>query len=155
MASNSDAISWSSGIPLLSQSVDVGFGEDATLARNRMEFDAGVTLITEFCSWNLELRIDLVDDGACTAGALIVHRRNFFLAASVFVLFEDDDLGVLPAQLNDRIHLGVHLLHGKRHCGHFLHKLGAYQVSQRASARAGDEDATVVGSNAYFLLPCA
>ena len=137
---------------LLLQAVDVGFGEDAALAGHRMQLDSGVALVAKLRGGNLQLGIDLVDDRARAAGALVVHRRNLLLAAGVLVLLEDDDLRVLPAQLDDRVHLGMQLLHGQRNRGDFLHELGADQVGQRAAARAGDEDAAVVRSNADFLL---
>ncbi len=46
----------------------------------------------------------------------------------------------------------MHLLDRQRNRRDFLHELGANQVGQRASARAGDEDAAVVRSNADFLF---
>ena len=137
---------------LLLQAVDIGFRKDAAFACDRMQLDAGVALVAEFFGGNLELRVDLVDDGARASRAFVVHRRDFFLAAGVPVFLEDDDLGILPAQFNDRVHFGVQLFDRQRDCGDFLHKLRADQVGQRASARAGDEDAAVVRSNADFLL---
>ena len=46
----------------------------------------------------------------------------------------------------------MQLLDGERDRGDFLHELGADQVGQRAAARAGDEDAAVVRSDADFLF---
>ena len=46
----------------------------------------------------------------------------------------------------------MQLLDGERNRRDFLHELGADQVGQRAAARAGDEDAAVVRSNADFVL---
>ena len=94
---------------LLLQAVDIGFREDTAFACDRMQLDAGVALVAEFFGWNLELRVDLVDDGARTSRALVVHRRDFFLAAGIPVFLENDDFGILPAQFNDRVHLGVQL----------------------------------------------
>ena len=137
---------------LLLQAVDVGLGEDAALARDGMQLDADVALIAQFCGGNLQLGVDLVDDGAGAAGTLIVHRGNLLLAAGVLVFLEDDDLGVLSAQLDHRVHFRMQLLHGQRDRRDFLHELCAHQVGQRASAGAGDEDAAVVRSNADFVL---
>jgi hypothetical protein len=39
---------------------------------------------------------------------------NFLLAAGLLVVLEDDDLGILSAQLDDRIHFGMQLLDGER-----------------------------------------
>ncbi len=68
------------------------------------------------------LGVDLVDHGACTAGALIVHRRDFFLAAGDWIFFEDDDLGVLAAQFNDGAALGVELFNREGYRVNFLHE---------------------------------
>ena len=119
---------------LLLQAVDVGLGEDAALAGDGMQLDADVALVAQFCGGNLQLGVDLVDDGARAAGALVVHRRNFLLAAGVLVFLEDDDLRILSAELDDRVHFRMQLLDGQRHGRDFLHELGADQVGQRASA---------------------
>ncbi len=137
---------------LLLQAVDVGLGEDAALAGDGMQLDADVALIAQLGGGNLQLGIDLVDDGARAAGALVVHRGNLLLAAGVLVFLEDDDLGVLAAELDDRVHFGMELLDRERNGGDFLHELCADQVGQRAAARAGDEDAAIVRSDADFVL---
>ena len=137
---------------LLLQAVDIGLGEHAALAGNRMQLDSGVTLIAQVLGRNLQLGVDLVDDRARTAGALVIHRRNFLLAPGILVLFEDDDLRVLTAQLDHRVHFRMQLLDRQRDRRNFLHKLRADQIGQRAAARAGDEDAAVVRRNAGFVL---
>ena len=137
---------------LFLQAVDVGLGEDATLAGHGMQLDANVALVAEVCCGNLQLGVDLVDDGAGTAGALVVHRRNLLLAAGVLVFLEDDDLRVLAAELDDGVDFGMELLDRERNRSDFLHELGADQVGQRAATRAGDEDAAIVRSDADFIL---
>ena len=117
-----------------------------------MQLDAGVALVAEHFGRNLELRVDFVDDGAGPSSTLVIHRRDFLLAAGIPVFLEDDDLGILSAQFNDRIHLGVQLFDCERDCGDFLYELGADQVGQRAPTRSGNEDTAVVRSNADFLL---
>ena len=92
------------------QAVDVGLGEHAAFAGDFMQFDPVIALKCQLGYRNLQLRIDLVDDRSGAAGALIVHRRNFFLAARLVVIFEDDDLRILSTQLNHRIHFGMQLL---------------------------------------------
>ena len=42
-----------------------------------------VAHLAELFGGNAQLGVDLVDDGARAAGALVVHRRNFLLAAGV------------------------------------------------------------------------
>ena len=152
MASNSASHQLVRRDTLLLQAVDVGLGEDAALAGDRMQLDAGVALVAKFRGGNLQLGIDLVDDGARTSGALVVHRRNLLLAASVLVFLEDDDLGILAAQLDDGVHFRMQLLDRQRHGRHFLHELRAHQIGQRAAARSGDEDAAIVRSDADFIL---
>ena len=119
---------------MLLQSVNVGLSEDAAFARDGMQLDANVALVAELLRRNLQLRVDLVDDRARSSGALVVHRRDFFLAAGVLVLFEDNNLGILPAQLYDRVHFGMHLFYRQRDCSDFLHELGAHQIGQRSTA---------------------
>src|SRR5208337_2167375 len=66
---------------LLLEAVYIGFGEDAALAGHGVQLDSGVALVAKLCGRDLKLGVDLVDDGARTAGALVVHRRDLFLAA--------------------------------------------------------------------------
>ena len=110
------------------QTVDVGLGKHPALACDFVQFDSVITLIPRLHGGNFQLGIDFVDDRASPAGALVIHRGNLFLAAGLFVVFEDDDLGVLPAELDDRIHLGMHLLDGERDCRDFLDELCADPV---------------------------
>ncbi len=98
----------------------------------------------------LQLGVDLVDDRAGPAGALVVHRRDLLLASALRVVLEDDDLGVLPAELDHGVHLGVELLDGERDGRHFLHELGADERRQRGATRTGHEDAAVAGADADF-----
>src|SRR5215470_4414196 len=85
----------------LLQSVDIGFFKYSTLAGNFMELDSVIALIPKLDSRNLQFGVNFVDDRACAAGALIVHRRNFLLASRLFVIFEDDDLRILAAKLDN------------------------------------------------------
>ena len=110
-----------------------------------MQLDAVIGQVRELGGGNLELGVDLVDDRAGAAGALVVHRGDLLLAAGLFVVLEDDDLGVLAAQLDDRVHLGVQLLDGERDGVDFLDKLRADHLGDGAAARSGDKDAGVVG----------
>ncbi len=139
-------------MPCFLQAVDVGLGEDAALAGHGMQLDADVALVAKLCGGNLQLGVDLVDDRARTAGALVVHRRNLLLAAGVLVFLEDDDLGVLAAEFDDGVDFGVELLDRERNRSDFLHELCADQIGQRAATGAGDEDAAIVRSDADFIL---
>ena len=84
------------------------------------------------------------------ARALVVHRRDLLPAAVSAVLFENDDFGVLTAQLDDRVHFGMELLDRERDRVHLLHELRADESAERIAAGAGDEHAAVLGSNADF-----
>ena len=152
MASNSEAISSSGGTPLFLQAVDVGLGEDAALAGHRVQLDALVAHLAKLLGGDVQLGVDLVDDGAGAAGALVVHRGNFLLAAGVGIFLEDDDLGVLAAELDDRAALGVELFHRQGHGVHFLNELSPDQWRNAARTAAGDEHPRVAGDNADLLF---
>ena len=136
----------------LLQAVDIGFGEYAALAGYRVQLDVVIAHLAKLLGRDAELGVDLVDYGACAAGALIVHRRNFFLAAGDWIFFEDDDLGVLAAQFNDGAALGIELFYREGYGVYFLHEFCAEQGSHAAAAAAGDENAAVAGDDADFLF---
>ena len=137
---------------LLLQAIDISLGKDSALSSYWMQFDSVIALLTQFVGGNLELGVDLVDHRAGAAGALVVHRRNLFLAPTGFVFFKDNDLGVLPAEFDYGIHFGMKFLDRKRDCCDFLYKLRADQRSNVAAPGAGDEHAAVVGRDAGFGL---
>src|SRR5919108_6657592 len=87
--------------PHFLQAVDIGFREYAAFARNFVKLDPVISLIAELHRRNLQLGIYLVDNSSGAAGALVIHRRNLLLAPSFFVIFEDNDLGVLSTELDD------------------------------------------------------
>jgi hypothetical protein len=95
------------------QTVDICFCEDSALAGYLVQLHAKITLIRKLDSRYLQLGIDLVDDRSCAACALVVHRRYLLFASSLFVIFEDDDLGVLTTQFDNRVHLRMRLLDRK------------------------------------------
>ncbi len=102
-------------LALLPHARDVGLPGFFHAANNGdlVQLDAVVCLIAEFVGGNLQLGIDLVDHRAGAAGALVVHGRNLLLAAGLRVVLEDDDLGILAAEFDDGVHLGVQLLDSK------------------------------------------
>ena len=126
------------------QAVDVGLGEYAALPCYLVELDAMIFLLGKQIGGNFQLGVNFVDHRAGAAGALVVHGRNFLFAAGFFVVFEDDDLGVLPTELDDGINLRMKLLHSQRNSGHFLDELRADLFGDRASPRAGHEHTRVV-----------
>src|ERR1035441_156168 len=104
-----------------------------------MELDALVAHLAELLGGDTQLGVDLIDDGAGAAGALIVHRRHFLLAAGLGVGFEDDDLGVLAAQLDDAAALRVEFFHGERYGVDFLDEFAAEVLSKSVAAGTGHE----------------
>src|SRR5262249_41083958 len=79
-------------------------------------------------------------------------RRDLFLLAALGVFFEDDDLRVLAAKLDDRSSLRIEFLHRKRYGVHLLDKLGSDQVADAAAARAGDKHPDALAWNREFGL---
>ena len=79
----------------------------------------------------------------------------FFLRPGLVVILEDDDLRVLPAQLNHRIHFGMQLLHRQRNRRDFLHELRANLLGNPAATGAGHEHARVVPVDADLGLHAA
>ena len=83
---------------------------------------------------DLQLGHNLVDDGSGAAGALVVHGGNLLLAPTSDGVLEDDDLGVLSAEFDDRIHLRVQLLDRQRDGIDLLHEFCADQLGKRVAA---------------------
>src|SRR5262245_57361417 len=109
-----------------------------------MELDPEIPQVAELVDRDPQLCVDLVDDRAGAAGALVVHRRNLLFASALGILLEDDDLRVLTTELDDRVHFGVKLLDGERNGGYFLHELPADERREGAATGSGHEDAAVV-----------
>src|SRR5262249_50391035 len=127
-------------------------GEDAALACDRVQLQAVIAHVTELVGGDAQLGVDLVYDSAGAARALVVHRGNLLLLASLRVLFEDDDLRVLAAEFDDRACFRVELLDRQRNGVHLLHELRADESRDAAAARTGDEDAERGIRNREFLL---
>ncbi len=85
---------------LLLQTVDVGLGEDAAFTRHRVDLDAAKGQRCKIVAAEPELAADLVDYGARSASAFVVHTRHFSLCAGFGIGEPDDDLGVLAAELD-------------------------------------------------------
>src|ERR1700752_4977674 len=97
--------------------------------------------MTQLLGRDAQFGIDLIDDGSSPPGALVVHARNFFLAAGLWVFFENDDLGVLSAQLYHGTDFGMQFFDGKGDGVHLLHEFGADQRRNAPASTAGNEDA--------------
>ena len=135
----------------LLQAVDVGLREHAALAGHGMQLQPFVAHFAKLLGGNAQLGVDLVDDRACAARALIVHGRQLLLPARLRVFLEDDDFGVLAAQFDHRSAFRIQLFHGQRNGIHFLDEFRAQMLRHAVAARAGDEDARLVGLEAVDL----
>ena len=143
IASKSEAMSSRGWNAALLQAVDVGLGEYAALPCHRVQLQAQVPHVAELFRGNPHLGIDLVNDRARAARALVIHRGDFLLAAGLGVFLEDDDLGILPAQFHHRTAFGIKLLDGERNGVHFLDKFGANVGAHRPAAAARHENAAL------------
>src|ERR1043165_4789848 len=126
---------------LFLQTVDIGLGEDATLAGNGMELEAVIRHSAQVLRSDLELGVDLVEHGTGAAGAFIIHRRDFLLLAGLLIFLEDDDLGILATQLNHAANVGIELLDGEGDRVNLLHELGAEVPANATAAGTGHENA--------------
>ena len=113
-----------------------------------MQLQPVVTHLAQVFGRDAQLGVDLVNDGAGSSGALVIHGRDLLFAAGLGVFLEDDDLGVLPAQLDHGTALGIQVLDRQRNGVHFLDELGANVGGDAAAARARDEDASLTGLDA-------
>ena len=130
------------------QAVDIGLGKHAALPCHRVQLQPVVTHLAQVFGRDAQLGVDLVNDGASSSGALVIHGRDLLFAAGLGVFLEDDDLGVLPAQLDHGTALGIQVLDRQRDRIHFLHELGANVRGDAATTRARDEDASLTGLDA-------
>jgi hypothetical protein len=73
------------------------------------------------------------------------------LAAGLRVRLEDDDLGVLSAELDHRSALRIQLFDGERDRIDLLDELRAQELRHPVAARAGDEHPRPLGGKAFDL----
>jgi hypothetical protein len=106
MASASEHMISSRGMPRLDQVDDVGLGEDAALGGDVVQLGVVEGELGDLLAGHADLDHALVDGGAGARGALVVHRALGCLVAGLLVLLEDDDLGVLAAELDHRADVG-------------------------------------------------
>jgi hypothetical protein len=127
---------------------DVGLGEDPALRGNVVELrrvprDSRGLLLRES-----DLDHALVDRRAGAGSALVVHGGDRALVAGLLVLLVEDDLRVLPTELDDGTHIGVEVVDRHRDGVHFLHELRPERLAERPGARAGEERARAAPANA-------
>jgi hypothetical protein len=128
----------------LDQVDDVGLGEHAAFGGDVVQLRVVEADLHDLFIGEADLDHALVDGGAGARRALVVHRGDGGLAAGLLVLLEDDDLGVLTAQLADRADVGVQGLDRQGDRVDLLHELRPDVGADRGAARAGDEGADLV-----------
>ena len=101
------------GHAAIEQGLDVGLGVHAAAARDVVDAGAALGERVEVAGLRVEKRGDLVDESACAACARAVHAhvRDASLAR-LGVLLEEDNLGVLTAQLDGTAYLRVEFADG-------------------------------------------
>src|SRR5437899_10226917 len=125
--------------PGLHQSVRVGLGEDAALARDLVQGHALVGQLGQPLAGHLQLARGLLDEGtgAAAAGRLHVH----LLRSPGPGGGEEDRLHVLAADLRDEAHVGMLALDTGGDGHDLLDELGAHLRRDEARTGPGEEDA--------------
>ena len=119
------------GSALVDERLDVGLGEHAAPGGDGVQLLIVRRRVVKALGVGLQQGGHLVDEGAGAAGAHAVHP---LLQATG----EIDDLGVLAAQLDGHIRLGIALLQRRGHRHHLLHKGDVQRTAQVDGAGAGD-----------------
>ena len=125
--------------PGLDQVDDVGLGEHPTLGGDGVQALGVEVQFRQRRARQAGLQQALVDRRAGAGGALVVHGGDDPARPAARVVLEQDDLGVLPAQLDDAAHLGVQLFHCQGDGIDLLHETCADGLGQRPGTGAGDE----------------
>ena len=117
---------------LVQDGLDVALGKYAAAAGDGVDLFVLQRQLVQLIAGHIHQCGHLVDEGAGAASAAAVHA--FFQSAA-----EEDDLGVLAAQLNDRIGAGDEGVH----CGgsgvHLLHEVDAAGLGHTQTGGAGDD----------------
>ena len=119
------------GGTLVDEGLDVGLGEDAAARGDRVELGVTGRQLAEAGGVRVQERRHLVDKGARTARARAVHA---LLGGGVQV----GELGVLAAQLDDDVDLGVQALGGLGARDDLLNEGDSHGAGGRQAAGAGD-----------------
>ena len=116
---------------LIDQRLHVTFGEHAAAGGDGVGALGILCRFVHLVGTHLQQSRHLVDEGAGAAGAAAVH-------AHLGAIGQEQDLGILAAQLNDTVRLGHKAL--DRHAGgeHLLYKGHAAAVGQTHASRTGN-----------------
>ena len=119
---------------LVEEGLDVRLGEHAAARGDRVDALRVQRELVQLGGGHVQQDGHLVDEGARAARARAVH-------ALLQLAGEEDDLGVLAAQLDD--HVGLRHMHADRLAGreHLLHKVDVRRLGNAEARRAGDRAA--------------
>ena len=106
--------------------------------------------IVQFIGGHVQQRSHLIDERAGAAGAAAVHADFQILAA---VVGEEQDFGVLAAQLNDRVHVAQDAFHGLTGGVDLLLEGQAQPFGQTHTGGAGNGKAHVAGADGGGDVP--
>ena len=119
---------------LVEQGLDIGLGKDAAAGGNGVELLMLEGEPVQLVDGHVHEGGHLVDEGAGAAGAGAVHALLQSAA-------EEDDLGVLAAQLNDGVGFGYVAVHGGGGGVDLLDEVDASRLGHPQTGRAGDGQA--------------
>ena len=119
------------GSALVDKGLNIGFGEHAAPGGDGVQLPVVRRRVVKPLGVGLQQGGHLVDEGAGAAGAHAVHPL-------LQTAGEVDDLGVLAAQLDGYVRLGIALFQRRSHRHHLLHKGNVQRPAQIDGAGAGD-----------------
>ena len=119
---------------LVEDGLDVALGEHAAAGGDGVDLLVLQAQLVQLVNRDAHQGGHLVDEGAGTAGAGAVHPLLQGAA-------EEDDLGVLAAQLDHRVGVGYVLVDGGGGGVHLLHKVNVRGLGHAQTGGAGDHDA--------------
>ena len=117
---------------LVEDGLDVALGKDAAAGGDGVDLLVAQAQLVQLVHRHVHEGGHLVDEGAGAAGAGAVHS---FLQRSA----EEDDLGILAAQLNDSVGVGNICIDGGGGGVDLLDKVDARGVGHAQAGRAGDD----------------
>lgn len=122
---------------------DIRLGKDAAFGSDMVQLRIVKTQPAYFVCRHPYFDHALVNRGARTGCAFVIHRGKRLLIARFFVLLENDNLRILSSELDDAPDIGMEMLHGHRDRIDLLHKFRTDMRSDRSAAGARREDTDI------------
>ncbi len=123
----------------LDQVHDVGFGEHPAFRGNIVQLAGIESQRCQCVARHAQLDQAFVDGRPRPRGAFVVHRGDDLAPAGFRVFLENNDLGVLAAEFDNAVYVGVQPLDGDGHRIDFLNEARAQLRSNRCGAGTSDE----------------